>query len=134
MSITSVGTNGNLCVYANSRTHLIVDIVGVWTHISALQPPPPVVAPSPGDQGDTVDPGDPQLGEAPMPGDPGAPDDPNNPATPNNPDGPGQDDSDGLEVSDGCSAAPPTHAPSILLLLGFFFALYRKLTRGVFFN
>ena len=123
MSITSVGTNGNLCVYANSRTHLIVDIVGVWTHIAALQPPPPVVAPNPGDQGDTVDPADPQLGEAPMPGDPGDPNDPD-PTTPNNLDGPRQgSDSEGLEVSDGCSAAPPQGAPGLLLLFGFLLAL-----------
>lgn len=88
MSISAVGADGKLCVYANARTHLIVDIVGVWTHIAERQPPPPVVVPNPGDQGDTVDPADPQLGDAPLPGDPrdpNSPDDPNNPATPNDP-------------------------------------------------
>lgn len=90
MSTTSVGANGNLCVFAKSRTHLIVDIQGIWTHIDVETPPTPVVNPNPADEGDKVDPGDPQLppSDPNNPFDPFDPNDPNNPNNPNNPNDP----------------------------------------------
>lgn len=120
MSVTAVGADGKLCVFANSRTHLIVDIVGVWTHIAELQPPPPVVAPNPGDQGDTVDPADPQLGEAPLPGDPGDPNDPNNPADPNDP--------NFVEVSDGGCAVSKGNSttPIVALFVSMCLVMIRR--------
>jgi hypothetical protein len=63
--------NGELCVFASSRAHVIVDVVGVWQHIDKLQPPPAPVQSNDGDLGDFIDPDDPGLGgeDAGGPGD-----------------------------------------------------------------
>ncbi|MCB9731014.1 MAG: hypothetical protein H6745_00110 [Deltaproteobacteria bacterium] len=59
LSVTSVGNGGKVCLFAKSRTHLIVDLVGVWVHTSASSAPPPPTDNDPGDEGDPVEPTDP---------------------------------------------------------------------------
>lgn len=66
LTVSSVGQDGKLCIFSSSRTHIIVDIVGVWTHIEALQPPPAPTEGNPNDEGDGVDPEDPRIGEPPV--------------------------------------------------------------------
>ena len=65
LSVASVGQTGKLCIFSSSRTHVIVDLVGVWTHITALDPPPAPTEGDPNDEGDGVDPEDPRLGMPP---------------------------------------------------------------------
>ena len=51
LTVSTLGA-GSLCVFANARTHLIVDVLGVWTGAAA----PPVTPPDPADDGDDVPP------------------------------------------------------------------------------
>jgi len=41
LTARAVGTDGTLCVYASVRTHLIVDVLGVFTHVAPATPPDP---------------------------------------------------------------------------------------------
>lgn len=50
LTVSTLGS-GSLCVFANTRTHLVVDVLGVWTGASATPTPPPPV-----DEGDDIPP------------------------------------------------------------------------------
>ncbi len=50
LTVSTLG-RGALCVFANTRTHLIVDVLGVWTGASSTPTPPPPV-----DEGDDIPP------------------------------------------------------------------------------
>lgn len=58
LSVSPVGQNGKLCVFASTRTHLIADLLGVWVHTGEVAPPDPPDNPDPGDQGEPEDPGE----------------------------------------------------------------------------
>ncbi len=49
LSVAALGPEGSLCVYAHSRTHLLVDLLGVWVHDDSLIPPPPPITPIEGE-------------------------------------------------------------------------------------
>ncbi len=49
LSVAALGPEGSLCVYAHSRTHLLVDLLGVWVHDDSLIPPPPPITPVEGE-------------------------------------------------------------------------------------
>ncbi len=49
LSVAALGPNGKLCLYAHSRAHLLVDLLGVWVHDEALIPPPPTTTPGDGE-------------------------------------------------------------------------------------
>ncbi len=109
VTVSSVGMNGNLCVFASSRAHLIVDILGVWTHNAALQPPAATVMTNPGDEGDTVDPGDPQLND-PIALDMGFDD-----GSESQPDGQVAE-TNGVQASEGCSVAGGSVDTSLIFM------------------
>jgi MYXO-CTERM domain-containing protein len=64
LTVAALG-GGSLCVFSNVRTHLIVDVLGVWTGA----PTAPVTSPDPSDDGDDVEPdaGPPVSTDAGMP-------------------------------------------------------------------
>lgn len=111
LAVSSVGQDGKLCIFTSSRTHVIVDIVGVWTHIEALQPPAAPTEGNPNDEGDGVDPEDPRIGGPPVATNNGTVSNngTNGPGT-NHVNGGGNDLSDPqIQVSDdGCSAVDGT--------------------------
>lgn len=49
LSVAALGPDGGLCVYAHSRAHLLIDLLGVWVHDDSLAPPPPSGTPSEGE-------------------------------------------------------------------------------------
>jgi MYXO-CTERM domain-containing protein len=51
LTVSTLGA-GSLCVFANARAHLIVDVLGVWTGAAV----PPVTPPDPVDDGDDIPP------------------------------------------------------------------------------
>lgn len=57
LTVAALGPDGSLCLFAHSRTHLIVDVVGVWVHDESLIPPPPQPIPPEGEP-DPLPPGD----------------------------------------------------------------------------
>lgn len=65
VTVMPVSADGELCVFASGRTHLIVDLLGVWVHGEDAAPDPDPTEPDPGDEGDDLPP---ETGE----GDPGA--------------------------------------------------------------
>jgi hypothetical protein len=67
VTVMPVSAEGELCVFASGRTHLIVDLLGVWVHADDEAPDPDPTEPDPGDEGDDLPP---ESGE----GDPGAED------------------------------------------------------------
>lgn len=100
VGFSAVG-EGSVCLYAKSRSHVIVDLQGVWVPTPGA--PPPSVGPPPEDPNPPSDPEDPD----PMDGDGGVP-----------ADGGSSDDRPGDSVESGCGCAAGTGAPSSALLVG----------------
>ncbi|MBN8615563.1 MAG: hypothetical protein J0L92_33515, partial [Deltaproteobacteria bacterium] len=76
VSVSATG-GGSLCVFSNSRTHLIVDLLGVWVPTPDAPPPtegPPPPSEDPEDMDPPVAPGD-DAGVVLPPGDAAAPSD-----------------------------------------------------------
>lgn len=59
LAVSSLSEDGSLCVFASSRTHLIVDVIGAWVHDAAVMPPKPDDTKDPADEGDPDGPEDP---------------------------------------------------------------------------
>ncbi len=70
LTVSTLGS-GSLCVFSNVRTHLIVDVLGVWTGA----PTTPITPPGSPDDGDDVAPdaGTAVVDAGPRPSDAGAP-------------------------------------------------------------
>ncbi|MBA2664711.1 MAG: hypothetical protein H0U74_20660, partial [Bradymonadaceae bacterium] len=63
LTVSSIGSQGSLCIYSSARAHLIVDLVGVWVHDEQAAPHAPQRI-SPADQGDPRSPNDPDNDNA----------------------------------------------------------------------
>jgi MYXO-CTERM domain-containing protein len=139
LTVSTLGA-GSLCVFANTRTHLIVDVLGVWTGSVV----PPIMPPDPVDDGDDIPPEGPDASapdvvtpppDAVTPPADGSPT-PSDGSTPDADDASTTDDASAADVdppSDttlhggcACHAAPPPRAPSPLALLAALVSLLRR--------
>ncbi|MFT5355559.1 MAG: hypothetical protein ACI9KE_002778 [Polyangiales bacterium] len=112
-AVSTIG-GGNLCVLSRSRTHLIVDLLGVWVPTPGAEPPTP---PEPPEPPNNEDPPMMELGDA----GPGADSGPGGDGGPDFDAGPGGDAGlPGVEGGGcGCSlAAPRQGGLPVLFLLG----------------
>ncbi len=110
LSVSRVGMNGNLCIFASSRAHVIVDIVGVWKHIDGLQPPAPPIVTNEGDQGDHPEIDTPTVSDMQD-----TTTDPQDAANKNAANGQGPEL---LQVDNGCTAVPSSRPAMPVILLG----------------